>query len=164
MKELTKNEKLSISLKDIAKTIREQLKKEFPLCKFSIRTEYYSGGCSLHINLMQSNFKVVRDYKSLTESEKYNYLSGRSEEQLRSMQEKGYHQLSSYTLREEFKTDVWNNGVFLTEQGHNLFKRVQAMSDYFNWDDSDAQIDYFDVKFYLHLSIGKWDKPLVEVV
>jgi len=29
----------------------------------------------------------------------------------------------------------------------------------YNYNDSDSQIDYFNTNFYLHLSIGRWDKP-----
>jgi hypothetical protein len=27
------------------------------------------------------------------------------------------------------------------------------------YDKSDAMVDYFDTGYYLHLSIGTWDKP-----
>lgn len=28
-----------------------------------------------------------------------------------------------------------------------------------NWDNSDIQTDYFDVGWYIHINIGKWNKP-----
>ena len=31
-----------------------------------------------------------------------------------------------------------------------------------NHDNSDAQIDYFDVGYYTHWSVGRWNKPFVK--
>ena len=54
-----------MGLKQIAELIREDLKKYAEKCrkvgfliKFSVRTEYYSMGQSLHITLQEANFKV----------------------------------------------------------------------------------------------------------
>ena len=35
---------------------------------------------------------------------------------------------------------------------------IAAMNDG-NHDNSDAQVDYFDVGWYTHLNVGKWNKP-----
>ena len=40
------------NIKDIAATIRETLKREFPQCKFSVQIERYSMGQSLHVALI----------------------------------------------------------------------------------------------------------------
>ena len=29
------------------------------------------------------------------------------------------------------------------------------------YDNSDAMIDYFDTAFYVHINVGKWNKPYV---
>ena len=79
------------------------------------------------------------------------------------MTEQRHAQLSQYTANDDFNPDVWNNGHFLTEETHNLLKRVCEIVNQYNYDDSDIQTDYFDTNFYLHLRIGKWDKPLIEV-
>jgi hypothetical protein len=39
-----------------------------------------------------------------------------------------------------------------------LLELRDAMNDG-NWDNSDIQTDYFDVGWYSHIHIGKWNKP-----
>lgn len=42
----------------------------------------------------------------------------------------------------------------------NIIKVMKSQ----NWfDKSDSMTDYFHTAYYLHLSIGKWDKPYVQV-
>jgi len=162
-KELTKQEKYSMDIKDIAKQVKQQLKKEFPSCVFSVTIERYSMGQSLHVSLMKSSFKVIRDFKDISEMVLFKYTnSGRyTRDQIEKMQLENYHQLNHHLFYEKFDPDSWNNGVFLTEQGHNLFKRVCQMVNHYNYNDSDIQTDYFDVNFYFHLNIGQWNKPYI---
>ncbi len=54
-------------VKDIAKDIRVNLKKEIPECKFSVSIERYSGGQAINLNLMTApkswfkpRFKIPR--------------------------------------------------------------------------------------------------------
>jgi len=159
---LTDHEKINLGTKEIAKRIRNTLKERFKDCVFSVVMESYSGGSSISIYLMQSNFKVMQDFKDLSEEAITRYLDDgmRTREQLKTMQETNYNQLN-HNIEEEYNKDVWNNGIFLTEAGYNLFKEVCEIVNYYNYDHSDAQTDYFDTNFYLHLNIGKYDKPYI---
>lgn len=160
-KELTKQEKYSMDLKDIAKEIKQELKTEFPGCVFSVTIERYSMGQSLHVSLTQSDFKVIREFKDIPEIAFLSIGTGYTEEQIRERQEEKYHQLNHHFSNETYDSDKWNNGVFLTKEGHDLFKRVCEIINYYNYDDSDTQTDYFDVNFYLSLNIGRWNKPYI---
>jgi len=147
--EITEHEKIGILLNDISKAIKQQLKEEYPGCKFSIRTKFYSGGQSLSINIMKSNFKVILPIEEITQEAILRYVKNdghRTLESLKEMQLKGYHQLSSYT-DDVYNKNKWNNGTFLTEKGYKLVKRIGELSNKFNWDNSNSQIDNFDVKF-----------------
>jgi len=157
---LTKSEKIHLGIKEIAKRVREQLKKEFPNCEFSVWKEDYSMGCSLHIALMSTNFKVIKDFSEI--SEEAIIHNGRAKEEIKKYQEEKYQQLNQYALKQEYNSLEWCNGVFLTEQGHKVLKRVVEISDYYNYDDSDMQSDYSDVNFHLSLTLGKWNKPFVQ--
>lgn len=159
---LTKQEKYSMDLKDIARETKQQLLKEFPGCVFSVTIERYSMGQSLHVSLMKSNFKVIRDFKDIPEIAFLQLGTGYTTEDIKQHQSKNYHQLNEYGFREEYDHDNWNNGVFLTREGHELFKRVCEIINHYNYDDSDSQTDHFDVNFYLHLNIGQWNKPYVQ--
>ena len=161
MLELTKQQKYTMDLKDIAKAVKQQLKKEYPTCVFSVVTERYSMGQSLHVSLMQNDFKIIRDFKDIPEVALLHIGTGYTEEQIKQRQEEKHHQLNQYTFNEEYDIDKWCNGVFLTKEGHDLFKRVGEIVNQYNYNDSDIQTDYFDVNFYLSLNIGKWDKPYI---
>lgn len=163
MEQLTKSEKIHLGTKEIAKRIRDQLKQEFKGCKFSVRTELYSGGSSIHVNLMESDFKVIRDFKDISERAIFQCESRRyTKEQIEQMQKKRYHQLGCH-FYEDYDPDNWSNGVFLTEQGYNLFQRVQQIMNQYNYDNSDSMTDYFDVNFYGHINIGKWDENYKQI-
>lgn len=162
-KTLTTSEKINFSLKEISRAIKKQLKKEFPECKFSVKTEYYSMGQSLHISILETSFKIVKSFSELSKKAIFEYTrENRTEQELKEMQEIGYYQVGRINQDDIYNPDVWNNGVFLTEKGFNLIKRITELTDKFNWDNSDTQTDYFDVKFYLHLIIGEYNKPLIQ--
>lgn len=162
-RELTKSEKISLSTTEIAKRVRQQLKAEFKGYKFSVRTKYYSMGSSITVSLMKSVVKVKKDFNDLSGYSLNFYKDNHyTEDVLRRLQNEGYHQLNEYILRGEYKPDHWCNGVFLTEQGHILLKRVVQIADYYNYNDSDIQTDYYSVNFSFSLHLGKWDKPFID--
>ncbi len=47
----------------------------------------------------------------------------------------------------------------LTVYGAEVMTSVYEFANSFNYDDSDSMTDYFDTRFYLWLTVGKWDKP-----
>ena len=158
MKELTKSEKINLGATEIAKRIRKQLKDEFPDCKFSVTNDKYAGGSSININLMKADRKTIQNIKDISESA----ITRRGElftrKDIEQRQKRKYIQLNKYALREEYDDQVWCNGVFLTEQGHNLLQRVVNISNIYNYDDSDPQTDYYSLNFHLDLELGKWNK------
>lgn len=162
---LSRDEKINLGTKEIAKRIRQQLKREFSGCKFSVRIEYYSMGSSITVRLMKSDIKVKKDFSELSDYSLSFYKDKRyTEDALRRMQGETYHQLNEYILRGEYNPDHWCNGVFLTERGHKFLKRVVKIADHYNFNDSDSMTDYYHVNFSFHLSLGKWDKPFVDGV
>jgi hypothetical protein len=118
----------SKDIKEIAKILRQRLKKEFPASKFSVTIERYSMGQSMSIALLESDVQVMKDPLAKHE------------------------QVNQYYIKD---SDLW------TDKGKELLQKVYQMASGFNYDDSDSMIDYFDTNFYLHLSVGKWDKPFV---
>ena len=161
---LTKSEKISLGTKEISRLIREKLKTKFPNCKFSVTKT--GGHSNINISLIESDFKVFRTYEELSELAVLRYKDDgrRTEEQLKSMCEDKYAQLNQYSSNDDYNKDVWNNGHFLTEQAHNLFKEVVKIADYYNYDESDSQTDYFNTNFYLHLEIGRDSERPLKIV
>ncbi len=66
-----KNYSPNLGTKEIAKEIRQSIKndKELAECKWSVKTEYYSGGSSIHITLTEAPFEAFTDkFKSTHKS------------------------------------------------------------------------------------------------
>lgn len=151
----------NLGIKDIAKIVRKQLKQEFPACKFSIRIQHYSGGQSLHIDLMEAPFEAILKQGSIIDNEFV------STEDQGYKETKGYTQLNQYAFQDPYddirpkgvSVPGWNNGTQLSREAWDTMKKVYEIARGFNYDDSDGMIDYFNTNFYLHLNIGKWDKP-----
>jgi len=125
-----------LRLRDIAKLVREQFKKEFPQCKFSVKTEYFSMGQALHVALMRAPFEIYLDKN-----------------------ERGYSQINKNSFNCSYEEGYVNNGSKLTKNGFNVLKRMCNIVESYNREDSDSQTDYFDVNFYTHFSIGNFEKP-----
>ena len=162
MIELTKTEKINMNITDIAKKVKEQLIQKYPECVFSVTIERYSMGQSLHIALMKADFRVIRNFEDIPEIAFSKIGSGYTKEDIQQRQKEKYHQLNPYQLRQNYNTEVWCNGVFLTEQGHNLLKDAVKIADQYNYDNSDLQTDYFDVNFHLDVDLGKWNKDFIQ--
>ncbi len=164
MSELTKQQKYSMDLKDIAKIVKQKLKKEYPGCVFSVTIERYSMGQSLTVALMKSDIKIIKDFKDISDKAFWSYESRShyTKDQIEESQKKDYHQLNPYTFNDDYNPDIWSNGIFLTEQGHNMLKRVNDIVNYYNYNDSDSQTDYYDVNFSLSMHIGKWNKDFID--
>lgn len=148
--------------KDIALWIRQSLKERFGNdLVFSVQKESYSGGSTIHIALMESKrIRIVEKPENLTESYIAKYKeSYQTREIVLNRQKQDYFQLNKYQTREPYSNLNWNNGVLLTEKGHNILREVVEIADKHNWDRSDAMSDYFDVNYYISLNLGKWNKP-----
>jgi len=160
---LTRSEKVRIGTTEIARLIRKQLRSEFPKFKWSVTSKYYSGGSSITLALMESPIRIKKTVQEITEKARNDYASRQyTDENLKYSQENDYHQLNQYQLLEDFNDHAWCNGLFLTKQGHGVMQRAIKIAHQYNYDESDTQIDYFDVNFYLHPELGKWNKPFKE--
>lgn len=51
----------NLSTKDVAAMVREYVKMQWPQYKFSIRTQYYSGGSAIHLTLVSGPEKAFKD-------------------------------------------------------------------------------------------------------
>lgn len=63
---------------------------------------------------------------------------------------KEYIQVNKYWFHEHF-----------TGKAKNFLSEVLTAMNVGNHDNSDAQIDYFDVGWYINVNIGKWNSPYI---
>lgn len=140
------------STKDIAKAVREQLKKELPQWKFSVTVESYSGGSSITLSVMAGPKQIVEAH--------HDWQKGRIE-YTPDNPFSGYAQLNHYQLLSSLASDQekrLTNGEYLTPQGWKMLRKAAQILSAEHWDKSDSQVDYFNTNFYRHVQIGKWDK------
>lgn len=140
----------------VAKIIKNELKRVYPQATFSVVTDKFSGGQSLSIAL-------IKDSKSpfLPLEEIYN-TSGfkgfceyyNTEEEARAVMARtitgGHLDVNYYYIDSDYR---------LTEEAKAMFKYAKELCDSFNYNDSDSMRDYFDCGFYMHLKIGRYEKP-----
>jgi hypothetical protein len=55
----------------------------------------------------------------------------------------------------------WYKDHFTGQARAALSEIVPAMYSADYYDNSDAQVDYFDTAYYVHVNVGKWNKPYV---
>lgn len=53
----------------------------------------------------------------------------------------------------------WLDSPQFAYRNVDILERIISICNEGNWDRSDAMVDYFDVGWYLHLSVGQWNKP-----
>lgn len=151
---------------EVAKRIRIELKERFPKCKFSVTSQYYAGGSSIHLDIMESNIKIKKNPEELIETNLHHYIEdGRHTlNSLKELQNCTHHSLSQYSFKEvdEYNPNFWNNGVFLTKDGFEFLKEINKIANFYNWDNSESISDYYDVNYYLDIGLGKWNKPFVD--
>jgi len=145
-------------IKQTAKEVKQQLKKKYPRCKFSIKIQRYSGGQSMHIALMSAPFEVFSDVDNNVVEMEHLRRSHLTKEEIAKIWndtvEKNHHQVNQYYINDDY---------MLSNEAKELFKYVRILSDKDNWDNSDIMTDYFDVNYYMDMSIGKWDKGFIKV-
>lgn len=149
----------NLSMVDMAKAIKQELKRLYPEATFSVTTDgnaYYSA---LNIYLMKSTKNPFNTYEEAVKSEGFtSYIQRycnaseieKEKEHLKKRLENGYSQINHYSIESDYE---------LSDYGKEILTKAKDLSDSFNYDDSDSMTDYFNCGHYLHLSIGKYDKP-----
>jgi hypothetical protein len=121
---------------DKKKVIKAELDKVLkPLgIKYSLRVrDYMSITCTIKSGSVDfiGNFKTKNGNKFALHSDK------------------GYIQVNQF----------WFHDHFDDESKEIIGKVVEALKSADYYDRSDAQVDYFDTAYYMHLNIGDYDKP-----
>ena len=130
-----------ISAEDV-KHIRNELKKELPQYKFSVVRDHHS---SVTISLMKGPaFKDHEYFDRYAQETKIGNLSDGE-----------HHQINQHWLEEFYGKE----NAKILDKIHVIAKTAPAKNGGKVWyNDSDIQIDYFDIAYYIHINVGKWNK------
>ena len=128
---------------DDVKHIRNELKKELPQYKFSVVRDHHS---SVSISLMKG--PAFNDYEYF---DRYNNVTKTA-----NLSDGEHHQINQYHLEDFYGKE---NAEILSKID-TISRTAPAKNGGKVWyNDSDIQTDYFDIAYYVHISVGKWNKP-----
>ena len=128
-----------LSAEDV-KHIRVALKKEFPQYKFSVTRDHWLG---VNINFMKG--------PRFAEYEYFDRYSG----EMKTDNLDGHHQINHFHLESFYGKE---NAEILGKI-HTISLTAPAKNGGKVWyNNSDAMTDYFDTAYYVHISVGKWNK------
>ena len=120
--------------------IRVALKKEFPQYKFSVTRDHHLG---VNINFMKG--------PRFSEYEYFDRYSG----EMKTDNLDGHHQINHFHLESFYGKE---NAEILGKI-HTISLTAPAKNGGKVWyNNSDAMTDYFDTAYYVHISVGKWNK------
>lgn len=152
-----------MDIKEIAIELRGKLKTEFPGYKFSVNISRFSGGRSMDVTLVSGPEDVFHAlHKGSKEWSVNHYYMGEYDKQKH--QSEARYKSGDYTGETELGCLLGDNpGVHVTTKAWDMMAKVCELAQGRNWNNSDIQRDYFDVNYYLHVAVGKWDKPYTVV-
>lgn len=106
--------------------------------KASLSIKHHSA---LDLNISVGSIDFIGNYNALVANE---YSDRRETIECEYMQVNHYHLASSFTGR-----------------ALDCLNELNIALNVLNYNNSDIMNDYFDVGYYVHINIGKWDKPYV---
>ena len=127
---------------DDVKHIRNELKKELPQYKFSVVRDHHS---SVSISLMKG--PAFNDYEYF---DRYNNTITTA-----NLSDGEHHQINQFHLEDFYGKE---NADILSKID-TISRTAPAKNGGKVWyNDSDIMTDYFDIAYYVHISVGKWNK------
>ena len=129
-KQLTKSEKVAMSITDIAKAVRKDLKAEFGKnIKFSVRSQKFSGGTSLTVKIKKCAIDFIKSEEEFDEEHMDFRLQ--NPDVYKNLKRR-YHRNDIIAVKDEVK------------------ERIDGIVNFYNFDESEPMYDYFCVNFYYH--------------
>lgn len=127
-------ESRDLSVAEIGKLIKQEFKKEFPGIKLSVKSQVYSGGCSIHAYITEFSGQVFSE----------EYLEFRTDPDA----------ILNYELFSDYCDRKVLSPVKFTPEVLKTLDRLEEIGNSFNFDDSDSQTDYFSNSFYWFFGLG----------
>jgi hypothetical protein len=103
--------------------------------KYSLRVDNHMA---IQCTIRSGSVDFIGNMKSMLKGDQFKLTTDR-----------GYIQVNPY----------WYNEHFTGDAREIINKVIDGLMSADYYDRSDAQVDYFDTAYYMHLNIGDWDKP-----
>lgn len=129
---------------------QEMKKTKAPRIKAILKKYGLKGTLSIHhhsslcLNISEGSLDFLKLHNELAKKDcEWNGMS--------------FHEERTYLQVNTHHCVEWYKGTCIG----NFFKEVLSVMNEGNHDNSDIMTDYFDVGFYVHINIGKWNKPYI---
>lgn len=155
------NYKDNLSVKDIAKIIRHELKQKYKNAKFSITTDGNYLASNIDITLVADNKTPYNDIETIKNSEgfkKYVEYWNMTDKEIETEIEHIDSEITKFDRTHNINQYHIDSDYLLNDYAKEMFSYIVDLCNSFNYNDSDSQVDYYDVGFYMDLRIGKYDK------
>lgn len=153
----------NLSTTDIAKKLRDYVKKNYPDYKFSITSKYFSGGSEINVTLKQApgeitNENIMKEYfEHNSAKEWWNNDTGKYEKYYEMTDEKK-KEVVKYSVDRAYVFNIPSteeNPSWMSPEVNKVMMDVRRQLESYNFDHSDSQSDYYDVNFWSHYDISK---------
>ena len=127
-KELTKSEKVSMSITDIAKAVRKDIKETFGKnIKCSVRSKKFAGGTSLTVEIKKCSLDLIKSEEEFDEE----HMDLR---------------LQNPDVYKRVKLRYHRNDIIAVKD--EVTEKINDIVNFYNFDESDYMVDYYCVNFY----------------
>jgi hypothetical protein len=142
----------NLSIKEIAKSVRIYVKKKYPTCKFSVRTEHASMCREIIMEIKEFPEKMYKTGDDLRK-EKIDWNADEIRDLMSKLRNHGFYDMGSFTQEDfvkEYEAACKESSFYAlkTDYFKAVLEDVNAFVLSYNRDDSDGMIDYFNTNFY----------------
>jgi hypothetical protein len=133
----------TLTIKEVARSIRKDLKKFKNKYKFSVRSSSFAGGSSITVEIKEIYIKNI--YAS-----DYNLLELYEKNRFEIVSKMDFEEISKLLRFDKQQLDnlVFNTKLFYSDEVKQDIKQIDSIVNAYNYDRSSSMTDYFDVNFY----------------
>jgi ABC-type transport system substrate-binding protein len=113
------------------------------LKRYNVKGTLATDRNTLTLNIKSGTLDFIGDFNTTIQNDR-SIWKGQTAD-------RAYIQVNTYHYRSHFSDKVIRK----------FFDEITAAMNVGNHDNSDSQIDYFDVGWYVRINVGKWNKPYI---
>lgn len=129
----------NLSLKDIAKLIRQEIRETYPEWKISVRVDHHS---SIDLRVKDSPIKLYNKEWAIL------YIEAKETKDWSKFSEATRPYINRQYNHEKLER--------FTDEAKKIFDNFKLIVEQYNFDDSDSQTDYFHVNYYTSIGVD-WE-------
>jgi hypothetical protein len=114
------------------------------LKRYNVKGTLATDRNTLTLNIKSGTLDFIGNFNSTIQNDRNMYGRGFTPAD-------SYIQVNPYHYRSHFSDKVIRK----------FFDEITEAMNVGNHDNSDSQTDYFDVGWYVHINVGKWNKPYI---